>query len=325
MQDEPIRDIGPPAEGERLHWADLAEGVRAALEERLGGPVIGDRTQPSGFSPGLASILTLVDGRRVFVKAVSASANPFSPVMHRREAGIAAALPASAPVPRFLWSYDDGEWVALAFEPIDGRPPLLPWNREELGRVLDTVRDLSRSLTPSPLDAPSIRERLGRGFMGWRSFAEQKTGAGRPIEPDPWAGRYLDRLVDLERRWEDAATGVTLLHCDLRADNLLLTEDLVYIVDWPHACVGAGWIDLVGMLPSVAMQGGPSPWEVFDDHPLSAGADPDSVNAVLAAVAGFFEWLSRQPPEPGLAAVRAFQAAQAREALKWLRHRTGWR
>lgn len=38
-----------------------------------------------------------------------------------------------------------------------------------------------------------------------------------------------------------AGRGPTLLHSDLRADNLLLTPTRVVAVDWPWASVGAAW------------------------------------------------------------------------------------
>ncbi len=59
---------------------------------------------------------------------------------------------------------------------------------------------------------------------------------------------------------EVAAGGETLLHLDLRADNLLLSKkERVLVVDWPHACVEIPWVDVAFFAPSsVAMQGGPS-------------------------------------------------------------------
>jgi len=50
---------------------------------------------------------------------------------------------------------------------------------------------------------------------------------------------------------------------------MLLTDDRVYLVDWPHAKIGARWLDLVWFLPSVAMQGEPPPERLFSTHPLS--------------------------------------------------------
>ena len=61
--------------------------------------------------------------------------------------------------------------------------------------------------------------------------------------------------------------GSSLLHLDVRADNLLLTADGVCFTDWPWAATGAPWLDLVAFLPSVAMQGGPDPESVWRAHP----------------------------------------------------------
>src|SRR5438552_9414070 len=193
------------------------------LVERMGSSVASAVDRPGGFSPGVAARLRLADGRRLFIKAVSSSLNPESPQMHRAEARIAGGLPPSVPSPRLLWSYDDGEWVALAFDDIDGRPPILPWRKEELERVLHAVTELSQTLTPSPVAAPPVAEVLGPLFTGWRR-EHQATKEGRtPPGLDPWAARNLERLVALETHWEEAARGDTLLHADLRADNLLLT------------------------------------------------------------------------------------------------------
>ena len=83
------------------------------------------------------------------------------------------------------------------------------------------------------------------------------------------------------------------------------------------------WIDLVAFLPSVAMQGGPRPWEVFEAHPLGRDAPAEQVLPVVAALAGFFVERSLQPPPPGLPTLREFQRAQGIEALAWLRRSLG--
>jgi hypothetical protein len=149
-----------PATGARLHWIQLPGTLRHALEARLGSTVTESVTQPGGFSPGVAARLRLADGRRVFLKAISSRPNPVSPAMHRREARIAAALPASVPTPRLLWSFDDGDWVVLVFEDVDGWTPVTPWRPQELHRVLDAVTQLVESLTPSPISVETIAERL---------------------------------------------------------------------------------------------------------------------------------------------------------------------
>ena len=119
-----------------------------------------------------------------------------------------------------------------------------------------------------------------------------------------------------------ASEGATLLHTDLRADNALLGADgRVWFVDWPWACTGAAFVDPLFMLPSIGLGGGPTPAAVARRYDLFAGVDDGDVTTVLVALAGFFVRQSLDPPPPGIPAVRAFQAAQGRVALGWLRDR----
>lgn len=303
----------------RVHWEEVPLAVRRGLEQKMGARVVEATTQPHGFSPGVASRLVLADGRRVFVKAVSEAANPDTPGIHRQEARILAALPKSAPAPRLLWTYDDQGWVGLGLEDVEGRHPHEPWTEDDVALVVAALVRMARALTPSPI---ATQQRAEEWFIetvnGWQIALAR--GEDRL---DPWQARNLQRLADLERLAPEAASGDTLLHCDTRADNLLIAGSRVYVLDWPWARVGAWWVDAVGMAPSVAMQGGPSPEDFVARFDVSR-VPPDAIDAVVCSVAGYFVVRALEPPPPGLPTVRAFQAAQGRHASAWLRERTGW-
>ena len=278
------------------------------------------RDLAGGFSPGATAVLECA-GRAVFVKAVGAELNPDSPSLHRREAVVSAALPDSPRFPRLLDTYDDGAWVALAFEAIDGHPPRHPWQAAELETVMTGLSAMHEELTPSP--APSL-EPLAvyarKLFGGWGTL----DAAGAPPALDPWATAHLERLAELEAGWPEACTGSTLVHGDVRSDNVLLRDGSVVFVDWPHGAVGNPAFDVIAWAPSVVLEGGPPPEELLARHPPSRWADPDAVTVLLAAVAGFFVSHSLGPSPPGLPTLRAFQAAQGEVALAWLRRHTGW-
>ena len=265
----------PPAAGVRISWSEVPERVRQEIERRLGSPVIEAITQPGGFSPGLAARLVTSSGRRAFVKGVPPDRNLDTPDIHRQEAAVVSRLPAGLPVPRLLWWFDE-DWVVLAFEDVDGRHPREPWDAGELRAVLAAIDHLTEALTPAPIQVHPAGDLFG-GWRGWRSLAE-----AAPAGLDPWALRNLDRLVKLEAAAPAAVSGDTLLHCDIRADNVLLAGDSVYIVDWPWASLGAAWVEALCFAPSVEMQGGP-------------------------------------PAPPGLPTLRPFQVAQGEVALRWLR------
>ena len=277
-------------------------------------------TQPTGFSPGLAARLRLSDGRRTFIKAVHEMANPDTPGIHRREAMILARLPAGIPAPRLLWSYDEGGWVALCLDDVDGRHPYEPWTDADLALVIAAAKKMARDLTPSPID---VHRTASYGFAtninGWRIALER--GEDRL---EPWVLRHLAALADLEARAPEAAAGDTLLHFDMRADNILIRDDGVYFVDWPWARTGAWWIDLVAMAPSVAMQGGPDCAAFLDQLELDDVLD-DAIDAIVCTMAGYFTVRALDPPPPGIPTVRAFQAAQGVVSVDWLRRRLGWK
>jgi aminoglycoside phosphotransferase (APT) family kinase protein len=301
----------------RIHWTDLPAPVRAAVEELLGDRVVAAVSQPGGFSPGTADRVRTAGGRRAFVKAVSPDQNDRSPHLHRAEALVAAALPATAPAPQLLGSYDDGYWVALVFTDIEGRHPLTPWDGAELAAVLSTLETMAALLRPTSVAAPTAAERLRHDFAGWRRIA-----ADPPADLDPWARDRLPELVAATDRGLAALADETLCHLDIRADNLLIGPGgRVTVVDWPWACRGPAWLDSLLVLINVQVHGGHDPETLLCAHPLTARADPAGVTGVLAGLAGFFLDGARQPPPPGIPTVRAFQRWQGDRLLPWLARR----
>ncbi len=306
--------------GNRLAWEDVPRSVRAQVAAWLGGEISHVETRPGGFSPGVAGVLVTVDGRRFFVKAAGRFPNDTAPRIHRREITIARRLPAQPSVPRLLWSLDDEQtgWVVLLFQELHGAPPRVPWQRGELERVLRGLATLMDTLTPSPLPLEVSGDLRESALLGeyWSRLAAEPAGL------DDWSRRHCERLADLERQAPSVLAGDTLLHLDIRADNVLLTPDSVAFVDWPHARQGAAWVDLVCFAPSVAMQGGPRPDEVLALYP---GTLPDTAALLcaLTAISGYFTWGALQSPPPGLPNLRAFQDAQGRVARRWLSERLG--
>jgi hypothetical protein len=310
-----------PAAGVHLPWAEVPAAVQAWAAGVGGGPPQSVRDLPGGFSPGATAVLECAD-RDIFVKAVGAELNPQSPDMHRREVVVSAALPLSPRFPCLLDSYDDGDWVALAFDAVDGRPPRHPWEAGELILVTEALSSLHRELTPSPLPLLTRLADYARHLFG--GWADLSAMDAPPAGLDRWARSHLDRLAELESDWPAACEGPTLVHGDVRADNVLLAADGVVFVDWPHAAVGTSVFDVIGWAPSVVLEGGPPPEELLARHVAPIPVDPDVVTVLLAAVAGFFVERSHRPPMPGLPTLRPFQAAQGEVALDWLRRRTGW-
>jgi aminoglycoside phosphotransferase (APT) family kinase protein len=311
----------PPAAGVRLPFSAIPTHVRTAIESAADAAIVEAADQTGGFSPGAAARLLLADGRRIFVKAVGTDLNSQSPGMYRDEAVALAALPSSTPAPRLLWTYDDGDWVALGIEDVDGRQPPLPWHRDDLGKVLGVFEEMAATLTPAPGGFGDVRDTLAEPLSGWRTLANDPPG-----DLDDWTGRNLGRLADLEARWTDDAAGDTLLHLDVRADNLLIDRDGgVWVVDWAHTAAGAAWVDLVLFLISVVRDTPIDPDELVGWCEIGRSAPAAGVESLVCAFAGYLTERSRQPAPPGLPTIRSFQASYAESTIDWLRRRTGWR
>ena len=327
-----MTETNPPhARGQRASWSALPAHIVTAIETELGSSIVSTTSMTGGYSPGIAARVETASGQCAFVKAVSSRPNAIAPTFHRREILVASHMPRNGtlPVPRLLWSLDEGHlregtdpWVVLVYESIDGHEPAQPWIPDELDRVIAAIDDLSAKLTPAPVDAALVGTAADWGPIRtnlWRFRAEAP-----PTALDPWSRRNLARLSALSDGAPDAVQGDTLLHLDLRADNMLLTDDRVYIVDWPHARAGAAWLDPLFMAPSVTMHGGPDPEDFLARFKSARGVDPATITAALSSVAGFFTSAALEPEEPGLPGLRAFQEAQAIVARRWLARRTGW-
>jgi aminoglycoside phosphotransferase (APT) family kinase protein len=304
--------MGLLGQGVRLAWDDLPPAVHAGVGSLLGSPVVSVRPCVGGFSPGAACAVTLAYGGRAFVKAVSPAQNPHTPDMYRQEAANHAWLPAHPAVPALLGTYDDGEWVALAFELVDAGTPALPWVASELSTALRAVGAVRTAAGALGGGVRQVEEQYAEDFTAWRTFA-----GGAPLDGlDAWSLAHLDRLAELEAGWAAYAAGSALLHTDLRADNLLVRGDDAWVVDWAWLCAGAEWVDTVLIAPSVALQGGPPPEALLASASPSAPAE--GVLAVAVALAGFFTARALEPPLPGLPTVRAHQARSGAACREWL-------
>ncbi|MEU6184947.1 phosphotransferase [Nocardia sp. NPDC047038] len=211
-------------------------------------------------------------------------------------------------------------WFVAVFDDVEGAFPRLG-EPGELRDTLELVTRLATELTPSPLaDVPTVAEAYEPELTGWRTFVTE----GPPADLDSWSLRHLTKLAELEAAWPTAAEGNTLLHTDLRPDNMLRRPDgAVLAVDWAWACRGAAWIDLVALAPSIAAAG-VDPDPIIATHSVTRDVDPVAVDAFVCALAGYWAAACRKPGPPRSPRLREHQSRFARLAGAWLACRLGW-
>ncbi|KAG1649173.1 Vanadium-dependent bromoperoxidase [Nymphon striatum] len=272
-----------------MDWSEVAPDVRAALEHQLGAPVVSWSSQEEGFSPGMAARCMLENGSRAFVKAVNGATDEHARLFGLNELHVHKGLPVGAPAPRLLASVTDDDWVAGAWQDIDGRLPGSPWSESDLRLVFATLDGLRLE----PAEGMSHLADRDMSLSGWRKLREQ----GRS-DIEPWIDASVtNTLAEMESTWTQACPPDAFVHGDIRADNLLIDDDdQVWIVDWAHAMAGPAWFDHIAMIPSIAMQSGRSAADLWAMSAYATTVEPTAVDAVVAAVAGFLTEAARQPP-----------------------------
>ena len=317
MTEADTRTLPYGATALRPHWPDLPEPVRARIEERLGDGVVAVASQGSGFTHGFASRLVYGRGRRAFVKAASDRTSPAIADCYRAEARVVPTLPAGVPAPPLRWTVEEAGWVILCFDDVPGRPPRRPWRPEELTQVLTALTPMAEALTPGPpgLLVPDARDWLSADFGYWGELAD---------DTEPGESRRIADLAALEAEALDAIAGTSVIHCDLRDDNVILGDDgRVWVCDWNWPSRGASWFDLLTVLLSAVVDGYDAD-ALFAAHPLGADVDPDALDAALAGLGGYFVRASQSGPVTTSPHLRTHQSWYAEATMCWLARRQGW-
>ena len=305
----------PVAAGTRIPWEAVPEHVRGEVEALLGSPVVSARTQVGGFSPGAAVRVVCADGSRAFVKACGSDLNPDTPDLNRAEIRALELLPPSVPHARLLSAYDDGLWVVLVLEDVDGRRPAVPWTEPDVARVAATLESVAA--TRAPRELPRFAESADL-LDAWDLIQADPSGLPAAL---------LDRLpemLDRQSLAREVTAGDRLVHWDARADNILLREDQAVLLDWAWACRGALWLDTLLLALDFRIQGGPDADAFLAASPLTGDVPGEHLASVVAAAAGVGHERARRPAPPGLPTIRAWQAHWAAVALDWLDDGSLW-
>lgn len=310
----------PRAVGVRLAYEAVPAPVRDWVETTLGSPVVATAEQVGGMSPGCATRLTCADGTRAFVKAVGAELNPDTPGLFRREAAVLGHLGEHELWARLLASYDDGAWVALLIEDVEGRHPDFS-DPVELQSVLAGVDRLSEVLQERSVPASVPLVELSQRFRLWAdtldSLPQAPPGTPVPAWVHGQAPAWAARLRDLAGQPDSH-----VVHWDIRVDNLLRRPDgRTVFLDWGMAARGPAWADpLLARLERVD-----TPWfdESLAGSAALAAAGDEAVTAFLAGFGTHLAVRSVVAVDVNLPTLNDFRLRESQRILGAVARRTG--
>ncbi|GAA4239815.1 hypothetical protein GCM10022254_61880 [Actinomadura meridiana] len=234
----------------RTDWTDLPEGLRSGIEAKTG-QIERIEPAPKGNHADVASTLHAANGR-VFVKAARKLEDRDGPeVMSlRREASVNPVVSEFAP--RLQWQAEAGEWLALGFDHVEGRPADFSPASPDLDVLAKTIHSIQNASCPDAV----------------RLLVERR-----------WQ-RYTDDISGL--------SGNALLHTDLNEDNFIITPDgRAYVVDWAFVSRGVAWLEL-GLLIPWLLKAGHAPQaadEWISQFPSWAEAPATEIDMFTAAFA----------------------------------------
>jgi hypothetical protein len=274
---------------------ELADGIRLAVGKKVDGM---RRLASRGYSNSAHWVALLDDGRSVFVKR---AADELTAGWLRSEHVVYQQLDRPW-APRLLGWYDDGERPILVLEDLSGCEYPPPWTERRVKEVLGVLDEVSSHRVPD-----GLRQAQESNYAdgGWQEVAR---------DPGPFlslrlcSAAWLERALPVLLAVEVARhlAGSSLLHLDVRSDNLFFRDSTAVLVDWNLAAVGNPEFDVAFWLPSLRMEGGPEPESVSAVQP-----------EIAALVAGFFASRAGLPVIPTAPKVRDVQLRQLEVALPW--------
>ncbi|HEY3472067.1 MAG TPA: aminoglycoside phosphotransferase [Amycolatopsis sp.] len=198
---------------------------------------------------------------------------------HQREAAIASHTGEVAP--RLHWQLETGGWNLLAFDHVPGRAADLSPGSPDLTSLATSLAQLGEFPRPA-MPLPRIEQR-------WNGLADD---------------------TDLA-----LLTGEHLLHTDLNPNNILISNDRAWLVDWAWPTLGAAWIDPACASLWLIAEGHTPVAEAWAQRLLARShASPAGLDAFVAVNARLWARIADEDPQPWKLALRD-------AAARWQSHR----
>jgi hypothetical protein len=273
--------------------------LRSRVASVLGSQVSEARISEGGYSGSRRWVLSLDNGSRVFIKV---GTTDHTRHRLRDEARFYQSFQSEF-TPELLGFEDDPESPILLLEDLSDATWPPPWTTGQIERVLTTLEHVASSSPPDYL--PSL-EQYREGLSGWERVEEDPSSfLSLGLTTKDWLDAALPVLKHASG--QAVLSGSSLIHFDVRSDNVAFTPGRTVLVDWSIPAIGNPLADVVGWLPSLHVEGGPPPHEILGNEG----------SALVALITGYWASQAGLPPPQGAPHVREVQRAQLEVSLPW--------
>jgi hypothetical protein len=274
----------------------LIPAIEDQVAQRLGWRPVTWTPVEGGYTPA-ARYRVQRGSESAFVKIATTAVTR----MHmQREIVVYQAL--SAPFQPHCYGWcDDAEHPFLVIEDLSAATWPPPWSDARIAALLDRIAELHAFDAPL---RPYAEVHVARP-PGWPTvLADPAPYLSLGLGDAAWLARSGPALAAAEAACSTEGTALT--HWDLRSDNICFVDGRAVFIDWGGACLSNPRLDLGGLLPSLAHEGGPLPDDILPDAP-----------EVAAWVCGYFAAHAGLPIIPDAPFVRRVQREQLVTSLGW--------
>lgn len=246
----------------------LPPDLRVLVEDHFGRRLVRWQRPDCGLSATIRLSTELENGQHVFIKA----ATDDETAAWLRTEYLALTTLAGDFMPGVIgWLDNVGMYPVLitqdlshAYWPASHQG--VQWREGDFQRVIEATKGLGA------MAAPDVLPVLSRPATSiWEEIANHASSfLALGLCTERWFRGTVVTLADAEMRL--VSSGNSLVHGDVRSDNICLFGNRVMFVDWSHAARGSGRYDLANLLPTLHLEGGPIPFSVMPDGGDEAAA-----------------------------------------------------
>lgn len=213
-------------------------------------------------------------------------------------------------IPEYI-AWIDCEFPILVLEDLSRCSVAPPWTEKRVRHVL-TALDSIHALPPPP--GIGSAEIMREEFSRWSDLAARPDFLASLRKDIPWlTDGHVRQLADAEKKV--VLIGDSIVHMDIRSDNLLFKDDRAVIFDWDWNVKGHPDVDLGCWALHLAHEGGPLPQDLLPNNLPWA-----------AAITGFFTWKLSAPtalPPETYKRLLPLRQNQFRQGVKWIKYLLG--